>query len=82
MNRIKTRTLTLSLIALLIWITVPAVAGAFDVAAPAYSDSWNQSVLCGYSVAEAEFDLEADGTCTLRSGLLDPGLASSRIVVY
>jgi len=53
-----------------------------DVDAPAYADAWVQSVLCGYSVAEAEFDLETDGTCTLRFGLMDPGLAISRIAVY
>jgi hypothetical protein len=53
-----------------------------DVDLPAYSPAFNQSVLCGYSVAEAEFDLKVDGPCTLRLALLDPGLAISRVVVY
>ncbi|HKL20609.1 MAG TPA: hypothetical protein VJ904_02310, partial [Tichowtungia sp.] len=53
-----------------------------DVDVPAYSPAFNQSVLCGYSVAEAEFDLESDGPCTLTLSLLDPGLAVSKIIVY
>lgn len=53
-----------------------------NVDLPAYSDAFNKSVLCGYSVAEAEFDLKTNGSCTLRLALLDPGLAISRIVFY
>jgi hypothetical protein len=53
-----------------------------DVDAPEFTRDWKKKVIRGYTTVEAEFDLKTDGPCTLRLGLLDPGLAISRVVIY
>ncbi len=53
-----------------------------DLNHPSHRGSWSANVLRGYSVGSIELDVDAAKSVTLRVGLLDPGLAVSRIRVH
>ncbi len=53
-----------------------------DINSPAKSDAWYKNVLRGFSAADAKYELKEDGYLNLQLGLLDPGLAISKIVIY
>ena len=58
------------------------VSMLLNVHTPSKTRAWVNNVIQGFSITEAEFELKEDGYINLKIGLLDPGLALSKIVIY